>query len=536
VLGIAATQESATKVPYSLWVSAPAIAAYGMFAVAVACFVCATREVPIPYPINRRTRDPLLNAGPSMSAGRSPALPAAPVRIRLVPEHDVMAGGFRLVAQNRGGTGRFRAEVTSIQDQEGQPPAASVSGWSIPWLDDGTITSRDIPEAGSSRLDFAYFTASALPAGLEGARRLSGDYWTFPSLPETVKVEHPTARTRRERDQRFFIVTVRVTRDDLPGHADTQFKIGIDGQGPYCRRLLNGSTVADEPAGSERSPSPPAPAVTDRWVSSTQFVSNDLLQLQSNSMTHPAYTSRSPHGPPPASVRIGIDVASTQLRRDTPPTSVIRSSFLAFLATTEVMDLIMALADVTGLTWKPWDERPRSNFAAVLSSDDDSHAPAAWARLLLSEDGASQFGRDPRRASFVLNVELPIGPEGSAPAVGLVEWHQRFALAARLPEALAEYLTADLGLTTSSDPQAEVAVWLKPSSMSLTDLVDVNGFTVVPGVQASWFIGLARSDPQGQDVPDLAVTWTTEMCDAIHLDGHETALGQLRSSGRSGPA
>jgi hypothetical protein len=447
-----------------------------------------------------------------------------------------MAGALRLVAQNRGGTGRFRAEVTSIQDQEGQPPAASVGEWPIPWLDDGTVTSRDVPEAGSSRLDFAYFTASALPAGLEGARRLSGDYWTFPSLPETVKVEHPTARTRSERDQRFFIVTVRVTRDDPPGHADTQFKIGIDGQGPYCRRLPDGSAVADEHGGSQPSPSPPGPAVTDRWVSGTLFVSNDLLQLQSNNMTHPAYTNRSPQDPPPASVRIGIDVASTQLRRDTPPTWVIRSSFLAFLARTEVMDLVTALADATGLTWKPWDERPRSNFAVVLSSDDDSHAPAAWARLLLSEDGASQFGRDPRRASFVLHVELSIGPEGSAPAVGLAEWHQRFALAARLPEALAGYLTADLGLTTSSDPQAEVAVWVKPNSMSLADLVDVNGFTVVPGVQASWFTGLARSDPQGQDVPDLAVTSTTEMCEAIHLDGHETALGQLRSSGRSGPA
>jgi hypothetical protein len=76
-----------------------------------------------------------------------------------------------------------------------------------------------------------------------------------------------------------------------------------------------------------------------------------------------------------------------------------------------------------------------------------------------------------------------------------------------------------------------VAVWLKARGTSLTELVDVNGFTVVPGVQANWFIGLASADPQGQDVNNLARTWTAEMSDSMHLDGHETVLRSPRTTG-----
>ena len=92
-----------------------------------------------------------------------------------------------------------------------------------------------------------------------------------------------------------------------------------------------------------------------------------------------------------------------------------------------------------------------------------------------------------------------------------MEWHRRFARAARLPAALAGYLTNELGLGTSSDPAAEVGVWLKARGTSLTELVGVNGFTVVPGVQASSFLGLASADPEGKDVNGLARTWTAGM-------------------------
>jgi hypothetical protein len=527
LLGVAGGLDAASKVPYSFWTSVPVIVAYAMFGLSLACFGCAIREVPIPYSISRRSAEPLVAAAAAPLSG-GPGLPAAPVRVRLLADRDMATDGFRLVAANWGELGRFRAEVIGIRDQDGQAPVTSGGGWPIPWLDDGSVTAKDIPTAGSPRLDFAHFSLSNLREDLEGTKWLNGDHWTFPSLPGTVNVRYPAVRTWQEQDRHFFTVTVRVIRDDPAGHADTDFKIGTEGQEPYCREVTAGSAARGETA--EREPVP-GPAVTDRWASTSQFVSGDLLQLQNNSMSHPAYMQRSPQDPPPASLRVGIVIACAQLPRNTPPTSSIRSSFLAFLAWPEIMDLIAELTDTAGMTWKVWDERPRFNFGAVLGGSDENKAPAAWARLLLPETWASHFGRDPRYANLVLSIEPGTGPEGGVAPAGLMEWHRRFARAARIPEAVAGYLGSDLGLATSSDPAAEVAVWLKARGTSLTELVDVNGFTVVPGVQANWFIGLASADPQGQDVNNLARTWTAEMCDSMHLDGHETVLRSLRTTG-----
>jgi hypothetical protein len=529
LLGVAATLDAASKVPYSLWTSAPAIVAYAMFGLSLACFACAIREVPIPYPLSRPNAEPSVLPSAAQPPG-GPALPAAPVRIRLAAERDMMTDGFRLVALNRGELGRFRAEVTGVRDQDGQVPLTPGAGWPVPWLDDGSVSSKDIPVAGSPRLDFAYFSLASLREDLEGTKWLNGDHWTFPSLPGAVRVRYPAVRTWQEQDRHFFIVTVRVIRDDPPGYADTEFKLGTEGQEPYCRELTAGSSAPGERAGTELVP---GPAVTGRWTSTSQLVSGDLLQLQSNSMSHPAYMRRSPQDPSPASLRTGIVIACGQLPRDAPPTSSVRASFLAFLARPEIMDLVTELTDATGMAWRPWDERPRFNFGAVLSGDDENEAPAAWARLLLPESWASHFGRDPRYADLVLHIEAGAGPAGGISPAGLTEWHRRFMRAARLPAALAGYLTSDLGLATSSGPAAEVAVWLKARGPSLTELVDVNGFTVVPGVQANSFLGLASADPEGRDVNGLARTWTADMCDSMHLDGHETVL---RSLGTGGPA
>jgi hypothetical protein len=249
-LGIAATLESVAKVSYSLWTSAPAVAAYVMFGLSLVCFVCAIREVAIPYPVSRRPAQPLVTSPPGTPPVSSPVLNAAPVRVHLVPERDITTDGFRLVALNWGEPGHFRAEVTSIRDQDGQPPATPAGGWPVPWLDDGTVTSRDILGGGGRRMDFAHFGLSRLREDLEGTQWLHHDHWTFPSLPATVRVGYPAARTWDEQDRHFFIVTVRVIRDDPPGHAETQFKIGSEGQEPYCRELTAGSAAGREPTAS----------------------------------------------------------------------------------------------------------------------------------------------------------------------------------------------------------------------------------------------------------------------------------------------
>ena len=96
-----------------------------------------------------------------------------------------------------------------------------------------------------------------------------------------------------------------------------------------------------------------------------------------------------------------------------------------------------------------------------------------------------------------------------------------------MPAALASFLATDLGLATSSDPAAEIAVWLTAHGSSLAELIDVNGLTVVPGSQPSWFTGLAVANRHGQDGSSLARTWIGEICDSMHLDGYETELGSL---------
>src|ERR1017187_2792738 len=96
------------------------------------------------------------------------------------------------------------------------------------------------------------------------------------------------------------------------------------------------------------------------------------------------------------------------------------------------------------------------------------------------------FGRDPRYADLVLYVEPGMAQAGKVSPAGLAVWHERFARAVRLPAVLARYLTSDLGLATSSDPSAQIAIWLKARGTSLTELVDVDGFTVVPGSQPNW--------------------------------------------------
>ncbi len=523
LLGVAGGFDAASKVPYSFWTSGFVIVAYVMFGLSLGCFMCAIREVPIPYPISRGRAEPVAPAAETSTTG-PPALPAAPVLIRLLVERDMTTDGFRLVALNRGGLGRFRAEVTGIRDQDGQAPVTAGSGWPVPWLDDGSVTSKDIPTAGNPRQDFAYFNLANLREDLEGTKWTNGDHWTFPSLPSPIKIRYPAVRTWQEQDRHFFIVTVRVIRDDPAGFADTGFKIGTDGQEPYCRQYTAESTAPEKSATNELVP---GPAVTNRWRSTTEFTNSDLMQLQHNSMSHPAYLSRPPQDAAPASLRVGIVIACDQLPRDTPTTSTIRATFLAFLGKPDIMDLVAELTDVTNETWKARDERPRFNFGAVLAGDDENEVPAAWARLLLPESWSSHFGRDPRYADLVLYVEPGMGQASKVSAAGLAAWHQRFTRTVRLPAALARYLTSDLGLATSSDPATQIAIWLRARGTSLTELVDVDGFTIVPGSQPNWFTGLAMADQDGQDANALARTWVGEVCDSMHLDGHESTLLSL---------
>jgi len=60
---IAGGLDAASKVPYSFWTSAAVIVAYVMSGLLLGCFGCAIRKVPIPYPISRRSAEPLVPGG-----------------------------------------------------------------------------------------------------------------------------------------------------------------------------------------------------------------------------------------------------------------------------------------------------------------------------------------------------------------------------------------------------------------------------------------------------------------------------------------
>lgn len=522
LMGVVASLHAGSTAPY--WTSGPVIGAYALLALSLVCFGCATREVPIPYTL----RDQFVEIDakpPEVPVRERPALPSTPVRLRLVAERDMVNNHFRLVALNRGDLGHFRAEVIRIRDQDDREPLISRAGWPVPWLDDGSVTSKDIPAAGSARLDFAHFNLTRLREDLETTKWLNGNHWTFPTLPKQINVTYSAVADWEGQDRRYFLVTVRVIRDDPQSVTDIEFKIGTEGQEPYCREYTTEDTP---PAVLTTDELVPGPASTDYWRSTYQ-ISGDLLQLQNNSMWHSAYTSRSPQEPSPASLRIGIIMACGRLPRDSPPTSAIRAALLGFLNKPEIMNLVSELTDITGKTWKARDEHPRLNFGAVLAGDDESEAPVAWARLLLPEGGrgADPFGRDARYADLVVHVELGTADGSPESPASLPTWHQRFTQVLKLPAALARLLTNDLGLATSSDPPTEIAIWLRARGSSLVELVDTSRFSVIPGTHTNLFLGLAAADPHGQPGNRLAQSWLGDMCDSLHLDGHEPALKSL---------
>ena len=82
--GVAGGFDAASKVPYSFATSTPMIVAYVLFGLSLACFGCAIREVPIPYPIGGRKTEPLAPPverptpeRPAISAAHDSGLPAA---------------------------------------------------------------------------------------------------------------------------------------------------------------------------------------------------------------------------------------------------------------------------------------------------------------------------------------------------------------------------------------------------------------------------------------------------------------------------
>jgi len=82
----------------------------------------------------------------------------------------------------------------------------------------------------------------------------------------------------------------------------------------------------------------------------------------------------------------------------------------------------------------------------------------------------------------------------------------------------------DLGLATSSEPPAQLGVWLQ-SYKPLTVMVDIDGLQMLPGSSPSnQFIGWTFAGPDGKSAGGAASDLIVQLCKyTLHLDDFERA-------------
>lgn len=494
-----------------------------------------------------------IDSGTSTALARSAptapvSFPTPPVAVHLKPEVDVAMNRLRLGALNRGVLGHFRVEVIDVHNQNGD--WAGPRSWPVPWLEDGSVTSKAVPMFGKPLLDFAHFDFLALREDLEGTKWLRGDHWVFPSLPEPVKFRYSAVRAWSDLSEQYIIVTLRVIRNEPEGHVDVQFKIGADGTQPYCLELpeTRASGTTPQPTDprllrdlavngrlarpAETEPEPDStPAATDRWRHTSDGAKvPSLMRLTHTGLFHPGYNARQPQDEPP-SIKIGMLVACRPIDPSSSGTG-LRAKLAAFLSSAAVLDLIGALTYVAPeASWKNLaGHGPRTLEAALTIGDNPMECvPVASALFLPPTAGEALYGRDGRSATLILYIE-PRGADGGVPpASDLHTWHRHFSLALAVTRAFAEFLQNDLGLGAFGDPPPQFGVWLK-SYQPLTILVDTKGLRVLPGSSPSnQFMGWAYADPNGNSIAATARDLLVELCEyALHLDAFDQTLAAFK--------
>lgn len=490
-------------------------------------------------------------AGAATTAGRSatavPGSLSSPVNIRLIPELDNATNRFRLVTLNRGDLGHFRVRVVDAHSQDGN--WIGPRSWPVPWLEDGSIDAEQVAKFDGPKLDFAHFDFLGLQEDLEGTKWLKGNHWVFPSLPQPVKARYSAVRYWSELNNQHFTITVRVIREDPPGYAETQFKIGNDGAEPYCRELperpASGPAMpkdpkqlrdlavygqVQEPTVEEPEPEsePTAtPAITDRWYHTSDGGKvPSLMRLTHTGLFHPAYGIRQQQETPP-SVKIGMLMACQPIDPAGSGTE-LRAKFLAFLSSPSVMSLIAELTHVgPGMSWQNLaGHGPRTLEAALTASAEPlDGVPAASALFLPPTAGEELYGRDGHTATLILYVEPRTADAEVAPPSDLATWSHRFTQALAVPGAFADFLDTDVGLATSNDPPAQLGVWLQ-SREPLTVMVDISGLRMLPGSSPSnQFIGWTFAGDSGKSATGVARDLIIQLCEyELHLDDFEKAL------------
>lgn len=209
---------------------------------------------------------------------------------------------------------------------------------------------------------------------------------------------------------------------------------------------------------------------------------------------------------------------------DVPESRELRARFLALLAEPAFMGLIADLFGTRhGLTWQPRATSRRSNLKADLNGEDSAEVPVASAMLELPMTGLRLSGNDPRYAQLILHVDLP----AVETIAGLRDWRRRVIRALGVPGELARFL-ADIGLTTFSDPPAQLRVLLQ-ARKAITEIVDPGDIKVLP---APYILGetagYAIADPDGETAGDTAGRVMRDLSERVlHLDGSSEEMSGL---------
>lgn len=166
------------------------------------------------------------------------------VGIRLMRDLDAATGRFRLGALNRGDFGRFRVEVVDARNQDGDWVGPRT--WPVPWLEDGSVESREISTFSRPLLDFAHFECPALQEDLESTKWVRGGHWVFPTFPQPVRFRYSAVHKWSDLSRQYLVITVRVIRDEPPAHTEQHFEIGTNGTEPYLVELSGNPPISPE--------------------------------------------------------------------------------------------------------------------------------------------------------------------------------------------------------------------------------------------------------------------------------------------------
>lgn len=295
-----------------------------------------------------------------------------------------------------------------------------------------------------------------------------------------------------------------------------------------------GFVLAEGQPVRNRKHSGPTGTHTNLWQRTTNGMEvPSLARLGDVGFSHPAYAPRHAAGGAPPSVRLGLVVAAEPLA-STPSTPELRRRFVRLLESPTISELVRTISSGRrNHQWRRFGGHGRADLEASLVGSDLEAAPAASARLFLPERGGPEFGRDPRAAQFILEIDRCRTDGVAVPGLDFSEWHRQLVSGMGLSRTVVDFLLHEVGIATGDEPPAQLGVWMRARA-SMTELVDTGPLSPIPGTFTSnAFTGYVVATTDGVDPDQAAAELLTQMCDyTLHLDEYEEILASLSTKQR----